>query len=88
MPISALNLVLSEREYTKWLSYEMYKYPDANELQMARLTLLVAQGLGGKNLKIEDFMINDPKKFNKPKAKVMSTESVRSAFSMLAKRMN
>lgn len=71
----------------RWLSYEMFKYPDANELQMARLTLMVAQGLGAKNLKIEDFLINNPSASKKPKAEPMSAESVRSAFSILANKM-
>ncbi len=67
----------------KWLSYYKHKRPSTTELQLARLTLLVAQGLGSKTAKFEDFLVNN----HKPKAKEMSADQVQAVFSGVATPM-
>jgi len=72
----------------------MHKEPDETEIQLANLTLMVAQGLGSKNSKFEDFLVNKPKK--KPSKKtevttpdgVLSQNEVMSVFAGIATPMD
>jgi len=71
-----------------WLRYFANKDPDETEMQLANLTLLVAQGLGIKKPKFEDFLINKPRKPEPSKTKgpagVLSQTEVMSVFSGIA----
>jgi len=50
--------VLSKNEYHEWVRFFATKIPDETEIQLAHLSLMVAQGLGAKNASLDDFLIN------------------------------
>ncbi len=88
MPVFMLKQVLPQKEFLKWVKYFSNPYPDATEIQLARLTLMVAQGLGAKDVKFADFLVNN---FDDDKPKTeqqneigMSNEAVRNALSAIA----
>jgi hypothetical protein len=83
-----LRHVISQKEFHMWLRYFANKDPDETEIQLANLTLMVAQGLGSKKAKFEDFLINKPTKKEATKAKtpdgILSQNEVMSVFAGIA----
>ena len=66
-----------------WLSYFRYDEPDIQEMQMAVLSAMVSNGLGGK-AKVTDFLMRKPEKETVSGTNVMSEDAVRSVFSGVA----
>lgn len=64
MTISQMRTTLTYSEYSKWMLYLNNKEPSITELQLAMLSTLVSNGLGGKH-KLQDFIISKPTT-NKP----------------------
>ena len=62
MPVFLMKQVLSRNEYHSWVRHITQKQPDETEIQLAVLTHIVAQGLGHKGSKVDDYLINKPKK--------------------------
>ncbi len=58
MPVSVLRATFTEREFTQWVSYFRYKDPDETEVQLATLAYIVSIGLGNKEAKLDDYLIN------------------------------
>ncbi len=86
MPVFMLRQVLTNNEFMKWVKYFGYKNPDETEVQLARLTLMVAQALGAKDVKFDDFLINSFAEVTTEKTNNigMSNEAVRNALSSIA----
>ena len=61
-------------EFIKWISYLNNKPPDVQEQQMAVLSTIVSNALGGK-AKVKDFLIS---KTPQPQNKPISVEGMRS----------
>ncbi len=66
MPVSLMKAIITPSEFLNWVTYLNTIEPDVQEIQMAILSLQVAQGLGSKSSKLEDFLINMGSR--KPKA--------------------
>ena len=66
-----------------WLSYFRYDEPDVQEMQLAVLSTLVSNGLGGK-AKVTDFLIRKPDNPTVSIGKEMSPDAVKSVFSGIA----
>ena len=89
MPVFQLMAILPRSEYVRWLSYLKYEEADVQEIQLATLSMLVANALGGKS-KVKDFLIHKPN--TTPQAitnrdgspKVMSEDAIRNVFSGVA----
>lgn len=87
MPVFLMRQTLPRSEYTGWLSYLSNRQPDETEVQLAVLSTLVSNGLGGK-AKVDDFIINKPPKQVITKSvNVMSEDAVRGTFFGFAKKM-
>ncbi len=87
MPVHIMKAMLSVAEYNRWVKYFVNTQPDVTEIQLARLTLMVAQGLGAKDVKLEDFLINTfntPSKSKEENEVGMSNEAVRNALAGIA----
>lgn len=69
-------------EYNKWLIFLRDDEPDVSEIQLAVLSTLVSNGLGGK-AKIKDFII---RKKDQSKPKTATANDLRSAFGGLIKK--
>ena len=84
MPVSVMKAVITRNEFDKWMIYLQNKQPEIQEIQLAVLSTLVANGLGSKS-KVHDFLISKPEKntADTPTAG-MDAASVRSAFSGIA----
>lgn len=74
-------------EYRKWLLFlEQDEQPDVTEMQLAVLSTLVSNGLGGK-AKVKDFLVRKPKANNtNPNWNGVSEKEVRGAFGMFSKK--
>ncbi len=74
-----MKAMLTPNEYYKWVSYLSHKKPEVTEIQLAVLSTLVSNGLGGKAA-VKDFLISDsgPKIQN---TGGMSNDQVKAAFS-------
>ena len=86
MPVFMLRSVMPHSEYMAWLSYFRYDEPDVQEMQLAVLSTLVSNGLGGK-AKVPDFLIRKPD--TTPVSNnnnVMSADAVRAVFSSVARK--
>jgi hypothetical protein len=90
MPVAVMRQVLTNKEFHGWLAYFQHAGPDVQEIQMATLSLMVAQGLGAKKVEHSDYMI---RKQNKPKTKaqkattpdgVLTQNEVMSVFAGIA----
>ncbi len=68
-------------EYYRWMSYFRYEEPDVEEMQLAVLSTLVSNGLGGKS-KVKDFLIRQHQETTQTTGKQqgMSSEDVKRAF--------
>jgi len=76
---------LSNKEYNGWLAYFNEPVPDIQEVQMATLSLMVAQGLGAKNTTHSDYLIRKPIKIDKkPSNGTLSQNEVMSVFGGIA----
>ena len=69
-------------EYNKWLIFLKDDEPDVTEIQLAVLSTLVSNGLGGK-AKVKDFIISKEQKKETISHTGVSLESARSAFGAL-----
>ena len=72
-----------------WLSYYRFKRPDAQEIQMAVLTAMVAGGLGVKDVTYENFLVHkiDEGKPKEDVGSVMRMDEVQSFFGGIAEPM-
>ena len=77
---------ITQSEFNGWVTYLNTKPPDTQEIQMAILINLVAQGLGAKESKIENYIINKTKQQEKGSNEnvVMSSDEVSAVFGALA----
>jgi hypothetical protein len=89
IPVFMLRSVLPNSEYHKWLAFMQYKEADTQEIQMAVLSSIVSNALGGK-AKVKDFLINKPEERieqRRLKTRGMSDSQVSAVFSGIAKKM-
>lgn len=63
-------------EYLKWLSYFKYKKPNIQEQQMAVLSTIVVNGIGGK-ARVTDFLLSGGAK---PEPKKLDANALRGIF--------
>ena len=89
MPVALMRQVLSNKEFHGWLAYFQHEGPDVQEIQMATLTLMVAQGLGAKKVEHSDYLIRKPAKVSKETTAqtpdgVLSQTEVMSVFAGIA----
>lgn len=78
---------MTTREFIGWQLYFKNKGPDIQEIQLAVLSTIVSNGLGGKR-KVGDFLITNEREKHIPKnQKGMSETSVRAAFAGIATPM-
>ena len=83
-----MRQTMPKREFMQWLSYLHFKQPDIQEQQMAVLTTVAANAMGGKK-KVTDFIISKPKRntvTHSSGAQVMSADSIRGVFGSVAKK--
>ncbi len=87
MPVDVMKSVLTAVDYQKWVSYYQYKQPEITEIQLAVLSSMVSNGLGGK-AKVEDFLLSKQDSRMEDKTpQVMTENEVRSVFSGFATLM-
>ena len=82
MSVVAMKASMPQKEFNGWVLYLSEKGPDIEEIQLAVLSTLVSQGLGGKS-KVEDFILSkvqEPKKTNE----VMSASDISAVFSAVS----
>jgi hypothetical protein len=60
MSVAKLRMTISPREFAGWMVFFRDQDPDIPEIQMATLSLMVAQGLGSKKAKHDDYLIRKP----------------------------
>lgn len=70
-------------EYYKWMAYISYKKPDITEQQLAVLSTIVSNALGGK-AKVEDFLVSKPKKETSNKVAPMDANAIATIFSAVS----
>ena len=58
MPVFAMRALLPDEEYYQWMIYLRYKKPSINEIQLANISALIIQAVGGK-AKVSDFILSD-----------------------------
>jgi len=81
-----LKTIMPVSEYNKWLIFLKDNEPDVTEIQLAVLSTLVSNGLGGK-AKVADFIIRkSDKKIPTNEHKGVSENEVRGALGMFAKK--
>ena len=85
MPVWGMKQLLTTKEFNDWVEYLYTKGPDVQEIQMAVLSNMVAQGLGSKKSKVDDFIISKQKP-QKQTTNVMSADEVSSVFGGLSKK--
>lgn len=83
IPVFMLKTIMPIDEYKKWLIYLAEDEPDIPEMQLAVLSTLVSNALGGK-AKVKDFLIRQPKQDTSKKQKGVSDAEVRGALGMFA----
>ena len=81
MPVSHMKAMITHSEFIGWLSYLRYDEPDTNEIQLATLSMLVSNGLGGKG-KVKDFLVRKPD--DSQQRGPMSADAVKGIFSGVA----
>ncbi len=87
MPVEMMKSILTETDYQKWVSYYQYKQPEVQEIQLAVLSSMVSNGLGGKAT-VDDFLLSKQSSRMEDKTpKVMSVDEVRGAFAGFAHPM-
>ncbi len=65
VPVRHMKEILTTSEFNKWIAYLSFKNPDVNEIQLAVLSTLVSNGLGGK-AKVNDFIVSKVAEEKKP----------------------
>ena len=85
MPVFALKTIMPSSEYKKWLIFLQEDEPDVTEIQLAVLSTLVSNGLGGK-AKVDDFILRKPQKDTSNKSKGVGEKEVRGALGMFSKK--
>ena len=73
-----MKAVVTQPEFDLWMLYFHQKQPDVTELQLAVLSAIASNGLGGKT-KVEDFILSG-KGNKKSKPKEMSPDDVAMAM--------
>ena len=89
MPVFILRQTIPKSEYTKWMSFFHFQEPDTYEIQLATLSSLVFNAIGGKS-KVKDYLINKPAEREETRilrTKGMTDSQVAAAFSSVAKKM-
>ena len=77
-----MKATIPHSEYIGWLSFLRYEEPDVTEMQLATLTMVAANALGGKS-KTKDFLVRKPD--NKSVSnKEMSAAAIKSVFGGVA----
>lgn len=79
MPVFMLKTIMPMDEYNKWLIFLAEDEPDIPEMQLAVLSTLVSNALGGK-AKVKDFLIRQPKTSESKKG--VSDNDVRASLGM------
>tara|TARA_R110000772_G_scaffold5454_1_gene19456 strand:- start:11315 stop:11563 length:249 start_codon:yes stop_codon:yes gene_type:complete len=77
-PVWLLRVTMPRDEFMKWISYLNNKPPTIQEQQMAVLSTIVSNALGGK-AKVKDFLVS---KTPKQKVKNMTATDMREAFGL------
>jgi len=81
-----LKTIMPVSEYNKWLIFLKDDEPDVTEIQLAVLSTLVSNGLGGK-AKVSDFILRKSEKKTPTGGHTGVTENeVRGALGMFAKK--
>lgn len=75
-PVWFLRQTMPQDEYYGWMTYLKNKPPDIMEQQIAVLSTLVSNGLGGK-AKVTDFLLS---KVTEQKPKQITADTLRGAF--------
>ena len=75
-PVWYLQQTMPQNEFLQWMSYYRNKRPDIQEQQMAVLTTVATNAMGGKR-KVEDFLISRTKS-DKPKP--MKADAIKGVF--------
>ena len=73
-------------EYNKWLIFLKDDEPDVTEIQLAVLSTLVSNGLGGK-AKVADFILRKPQKDTTVNPKGIGEKEIRGALGMFSKKV-
>ena len=58
MPVFAMRALLAVDEFDDWMTYLRYTRPTVNEIQLANISALIVQAVGGK-AKVTDFILSD-----------------------------
>ncbi len=85
MPVFLLKTIMPLSEYNKWLIFLQDDEPDVTELQLAVLSTLVSNAVGGKS-KVTDFIIRKSTKTPTNRPKGVTEKEVRGAFGMFARK--
>ena len=78
MPVFMMKQVLTYREFAGWVDYIRNKPPNIQEFQMAVLTSVAANAMGGKS-KYTDFLVSKMPKSNKPVQEASAWDSFAAA---------
>lgn len=73
-------------EYNKWLLFLQDEEPDVNEIQLAVLSTLVSNALGGKS-KVNDFIVRKPKQKQGTNSKGIGEKEIRGALGLFTKKL-
>ena len=89
MSVAAMRNTISNREFYGWLAYFDEPIADIPEVQMATLSMMVAQGLGAKDVKHSDYLVRKPDKTTpikdeRPSNGTLSKNEVMSVFAGMA----
>jgi hypothetical protein len=87
MPVSVMKSIITKKETLKWLSYFYHKPPEPLEVQIAVLSAMVANGLGAKGAKAEDFILTPKTQEKHAEVHEMDPNEVSNFFKVLAKPM-
>ena len=83
MPVFVMKATMPRSEYVGWLSYLRYEDPDVTEMQLATLTMVVSNALGGK-AKVKDFLVRKPDNNSVSDGKEMSMDAIKGVFGGVA----
>ena len=83
MPVFVMKATMPHSEYIGWLSLLRYEEPDVTEMQLATLTMVVANALGGKS-KVKDFLVRKPDNKSVSNGKEMSMDAIKGVFGGVA----
>ncbi len=81
-PVWYMKATMPHQEFLQWISYFNNRPPEVQEQQMAVLTTVAANAMGGK-AKVTDFLLSKVTK----KGKAATPESLRGAFGILSPKV-